>query len=72
VEEFHKCQKAGVGVGALQMQRRAGLAPLIALLSVVAVPLLNLRLAARPADLAGRPARTVVDPLWVKVLSIWR
>jgi hypothetical protein len=71
-EEYHKCQKTGVGIELLQMQSRAGLEPLIALLSVVAVPLVNLRVAARRRQTASRPAGEVVDPLWVKVLSTWR
>lgn len=71
-EEYHKCQKTGVGIELLQLQSRAGLEPMIALLSVVAVPLVNLRVAARQRDLADQPASAVVDPLWVKVLSVWR
>ena len=72
VEEFHKAQKTGVGIEALQLQSRAGLEPLLALLSVVAVALVNLRQAARQAGSSARPARTVVEPLWVRVLSLWR
>lgn len=72
VEEYHKGQKTGVGVESLQLQSRAGLEPLIALLSVVAVALVNLRIAARDKEQASRPAGEVVDPLWVKVLSVWR
>jgi hypothetical protein len=71
-EEYNKCQKTGVGIELLQLQSRAGLEPLIALLSVVAVPLVNLRVAARQEETAERPARELVDPLWVKVLSTWR
>jgi hypothetical protein len=71
-EEYHKCQKTGMGIELLQLQSRAGLEPVIALLSVVAVPIVNLRIAARQEETAQRPAREVVDPLWVKVLSIWR
>lgn len=71
-EEYHKCQKTGVGIELLQLQSRAGLEPMIALLSVVAVPLVNLRVAARRQDVAARPASEVVDPLWVRVLSTWR
>lgn len=72
VEEYHKCQKTGVGIELLQVQSRAGLEPLIALLSVVALALVNLRVAARQPEAADRPAREVADPLWVKVLSVWR
>jgi hypothetical protein len=72
VEEFHKGQKTGVGIEGLRFQSRAGLEPVIALLSVVAVALVNLRGAARQAETAERPAAEVVDPLWVRVLSVWR
>lgn len=72
VEEFHKGQKTGVGIEALRFQSRAGLEPLIALLSVVAVALVNLRAAARVPGEAERPAAAVVEPLWVEVLSVWR
>ncbi len=71
-EEYHKCQKTGVGIELLQLQSRAALEPMIALLSVVAVPLVNLRVAARQAASAAQPARVVVDGLWVRVLSTWR
>ncbi len=53
-EEYHKCQKTGVGIELLQLQSRAALEPMIALLSVVAVPLVNLRVAARQAASAPR------------------
>jgi hypothetical protein len=72
VEEFHKAQKTGMAIEALQLQSRAGLEPLIGLLSILAVTLVNLRQQARQPEAASRPARQVVDPLWVKVLSIWR
>jgi hypothetical protein len=71
-EEFHKCMKTGVGVELLQLQSKGGLEPAIALLSVVAVALVNLRIAARDEKQAARPAAEVVDPLWVAVLSVWR
>jgi len=70
VEEFHKAQKTGMGIEGLQLQSRAGLEPLIGLLSVLAVTLVNLRQQARQEAAATQPAREVVDPLWVKVLSI--
>jgi hypothetical protein len=72
VEELHKGQKTGVAVEALRFQSRAGLEPMIALLSVVAVALVNLRVAARVPAEAARPAAALVDPLWVEVLSVWR
>lgn len=72
VEEFHKAQKTGVALEGLRFQSQAGLEPVIGLLSVVAVALLNLRVAARVAAEAARPAAELVDPLWVEVLSVWR
>jgi hypothetical protein len=41
-------------------------------MSVVAVALVNLRVAARDAQQADRPAQQIVPRLWVRVLSIWR
>jgi hypothetical protein len=72
VEEFHKAQKTGMAIEGLQLQSRAGLEPLIGLLSILAVTLVNLRQQARQQEAASRLAREVVDPLWVKILSIWR
>ena len=70
-------QRAGFPVNVfvsitLDRQSQAGLEPLIALLSVVAVELVNLRAAARLPEQAGRPAAEVVEPVYVEVLSVWR
>lgn len=72
VEEFHKGQKTGVGIEELQLQDAQSVAAAVALLSVVALALVNLRVSARDAEQAQRPAAEVVPPLWVLVLSIWR
>jgi len=72
IEEYHKAQKTGVGIERLRFQSEAGLQPVIALLSVVAVGLVNLRLGARQPATAGRPASEVVAPVYVRVLSVWR
>jgi hypothetical protein len=72
VEELHKAQKTGMAIEALQLQSRAGLEVMIGLLSILAVTLVNLRQQARQPEAASQPARQVVDPLWVEVLSIWR
>jgi hypothetical protein len=72
VEEYHKAQKTGMGVEELQLQSQAGLQPLIALLSILAVALVNAREAARSEEKASRPATAYFDPLWVEVLSVWR
>src|SRR6185312_5756212 len=49
-----------------------GLQPLIALLSVLAVALVNAREAARDEEKAARPATDFFDPLLVTVLCLWR
>jgi hypothetical protein len=72
IEEFHKGQKSGVGIEKLQLQDAGSVQAAIALLSVVALALVNLRAAARDAQQADRPAEQVVPRLWVRVLSIWR
>ena len=72
VEDYHKAQKTGLGVERLQLQSQAGLQPAIALLSVLAVALVNAREAARDEARADRPATDYVDPLGVRVLSVWR
>jgi hypothetical protein len=72
VEDYHKAQKTGLGVEQLQLQSQAGLQPLIALLSVLAVALVNAREAARTEEKAARPAEDFFDPIAVSVLSVWR
>ena len=72
VEDYHKAQKTGLGIERLQLQSQAGLQPTIALLSILAVALVNAREAARDEAKAGRPATDYVEPLEVRVLSVWR
>jgi Transposase DNA-binding len=72
VEEFHKAQKSGCAIEQLQFTSEARLQPMIALLSVVAVMLLDLRDSSRRADAAERLASEVVEPEYVEVLSAWR
>jgi hypothetical protein len=72
VEDYHKAQKTGLEIERLQLQSQAGLQPLIALLSVLAVALVNAREAARDEAKADRPATDYFDPLEVRVLSLWR
>jgi hypothetical protein len=72
VEEYHKGQKTGCSIEELQFTSSAALEPMVALLSVVAVGLLQLREAARRPDAAERPAAEVVDGRYVAVLSAWR
>jgi len=72
VEEYHKCQKTGCQIEDLQFETSGALQPMVALLSVVAVMLLQLREAFRRADAATRPATEVVDPIYEEVLREWR
>lgn len=72
IEELHKGMKSGCGIEDLQFEHADRLEPVIGLLSVVATELLRLRELARGADADRAPARSVVDPLWVKVLTFWR
>jgi hypothetical protein len=72
VEDYHKAQKTGLGIERLQLQSQAGLQPLIALLSVLAVALVNAREAARDEAKANRPATDYFDRSRVRVLSVWR
>jgi hypothetical protein len=72
IEEYHKALKTGCAIEEMQFTTAQALEPMIALLSVVAVTLLNLREAARRSDAAERPATDVVDAEYVSVLSAWR
>ena len=72
IEEYHKAQKTGCAIEELQFTTAAALTPMIALLSVVAVTLLNLREASRRPDAQTRPATDLVDARYVAVLSAWR
>jgi hypothetical protein len=72
VEEYHKAQKTGCQIEDMQFTTTDRLQPAIALLSVVAVTLLNLRDASRRPDATIRRAATIVAPDYVEVLSLWR
>jgi len=82
IEEYHKAsgpgdrpragQKTGCGVELPQLTEEARLQPVIALLSVVAVLLLNLRDAARSPEARQRPAGELAPAEYVRVLSGWR
>lgn len=72
IEEYHKAQKTGCAIEDLQFTTSAAMTPMIAMLSVVAVTLLNLREASRRPDAKERPARDLVDARYVAVLSAWR
>lgn len=72
VEEYHKGQKTGVEIEELQFTTPDRLQPAIALMSAVALTLLDLRDASRRADAHTRPATTVVSHDYVAVLTAWR
>jgi hypothetical protein len=72
LEEYHKAKKTGCQIEDLQFHTRQALEPMIALLSVVAVLLLNLREAARRPDASTRPALDVVEPIYEEVIRTWR
>lgn len=72
VEEYHKAQKTGCQIEDMQFTTTDRLEPAIALLSVVAMTLLNLRDASRRPDATTRRAATILAPDYVEVLSLWR
>jgi hypothetical protein len=72
VEEYHKAQKTGCDIEGPQFTTAAALQPMIALLSVVAVSLLNLRDLSRDPQTQELPASTVMPLEQVEVLSGWR
>jgi Transposase DNA-binding/Transposase Tn5 dimerisation domain len=68
VEEYHKCIKTGCSAEARQYRTGARLAPIIGLLSVVAVRLLQLKMVARQDP--DRPAANVVPTDWLEALPL--
>lgn len=72
VEEFHKAQKTGCRIEDMKFATTGRLEPAIALLSMLAITLLNLRDASRRPDAKTRLANTVVADDYVTVLTQWR
>lgn len=72
IEDYHKGQKTGCRIEALQFTDEARLEPAIGLLSVVAATLLSLRELAQHPQAEVTPATRVVPPLYVRVLAAWR
>jgi hypothetical protein len=66
IEEYHKALKTGCRVESRQLQSKDGLERITALLSVVAVRLLQLKSAARTNPTS--PARNLVPVHWIKML----
>jgi hypothetical protein len=72
VEEYHKALKTGCRIEDMQFTAVERLQPAIALLSAVALTLLNLRDASRRPDARTRHATTLFAREYIDVLSIWR
>ena len=72
VEEYHKAQKTGCRIEDMQFTTTDRLEPAIALLSIVALTLLNLREASRRDDARTRRADTLLSCEYVEVLSLKR
>lgn len=72
IEEYHKAMKTGCNIEGPQFQTTERLEPMIALLSVVAITLLNLRDLARRDDATTRKANDVVSAEYIEVVSLWR
>jgi hypothetical protein len=72
VEEYHKALKTGCAIEELQFTAVERLQPAIALISAVALTLLNLRDASRRPDATTRRADTLLGPEYIEALSIWR
>jgi len=72
IEEYHKGLKTGCGIEDMQFTSTSRLDPAIALLSGVALSLLNLRDMSRQPEAQTRPATTLFAREYVEVLSSWR
>jgi hypothetical protein len=72
IEEYHKCKKTGCRIESLQFTRQQSLEPAIAITSVAALTLLNLRDASRKPDAKTRPAKELISEDYIAVLSAWR
>lgn len=72
IEEFHKGMKTGCQIEGLQFTAEERLQPAIALLSIVAMTLLQLRDASRQPDAETKPASHLFSRAYIDVLSGWR
>lgn len=72
VEEYHKAMKTGCDIEKMEFTSQDRLQPAIALVSVLAILLLTLRDSSRRSDANERPARDLIPPEYVTVLSAWR
>lgn len=69
IEEYHKVQKSGALVEGCQVQCAGAMKALVAALSVVAVMMMNLRLAARDPGHADQPATRLIPEPWVRIID---
>ena len=72
VEEYHKCLKTGMSIEDYQFTDTDRLEPAIALTSITAITLLNLRDDSRNEETKDLPATDYIDTEYVEVLSAWR
>lgn len=72
VEEYHKCLKTGMKIQSYQFTDAQRLESAIALTSVVAITLLNLRDDSRDEKTKNRPASEYLDKEYIEILSMWR
>jgi len=72
IEEYHKALKTGMNIEGFQFTDTSRLEPAIALTSIVAVTLLNLRDDSRNEATKDRLATEYLDEEYVDVLSMWR
>jgi hypothetical protein len=72
VEEYHTALKTGCRIEDLQFTTVERLQPAIAILSALALTLLNLRDASRRHDAHTRRGTTIFASEYIEVLSTWR
>jgi len=70
IEEYHKCLKTGCAVEERQLEHADRLKPLTAMLGIVAVRLLQMKLAGRRTP--DRPAAEIVPKIYTRVLAAYR
>jgi Transposase DNA-binding len=72
IEEYHKCLKTGMQIESYQFTDTERLEPAIALTSVTAITLLNLRDDSRDETTKDRQATEYLDRQYIQILSMWR
>ena len=72
IDEYHKCLKTGMNIEGYQFTDTDRLEPAIALTSVTAITLLNLRDDSRDEKTKDQPATEYLDKEYIEILSMWR